>query len=147
MSQSLSLVPHTLVSEVEISGCPVMQTHVVFRKGESRDIGRDYEYDSVDTDEVLALFACNPSLVLILTELHFIAVWQSNPGIPAGSGHSCWLVPVWWRPDRFCKIVLPVLFCVWWHFFFNWTIGILTLLDWTAGVLTGQIGFAPKNYF
>jgi len=29
---SLSLVPHTLVSEVEISGCPVMQTHVGFVK-------------------------------------------------------------------------------------------------------------------
>jgi len=32
-------------------------------------------------------------------------------------------------------------------FFFNWTIGILTLPDWTAGVQTAQIGFAPKNYF
>ena len=32
-------------------------------------------------------------------------------------------------------------------FFFNWTIGIMTLQDWTAGVLTAQMGFAPKNYF
>jgi len=28
---SLSLVTHILVTEVEISGCPVLQTHVGFR--------------------------------------------------------------------------------------------------------------------
>jgi len=35
---------------------------------------------------------------------------ERAPGVPAGSGHSCWLVLVWWRPDCFDRLCYQCCF-------------------------------------
>ena len=50
--------------------------------------------------------------------------------VERGTAENCWHCSwSWWLPLTHA-----------------WTDGILTLLNWTAGILTTKIGIAPKNF-
>ena len=76
--------------QVEVSGC-IMWCRLTWYFAEARPLGG---------------LCFRSSLIFIsLRE----ALQRTPPGVPAGSGHSCWLLLIQWRPRGFCWIMPPLL--------------------------------------
>jgi hypothetical protein len=82
-------------------------------------IWREYKSDLTHNGWMLSLrvVQCFPGFTSVLVFTSLGEVQQRiPPGILAGSGCSCWLMPIQQRPGCFCWILPPLLIYVWWHF-------------------------------
>jgi hypothetical protein len=93
----------------------------------THDVWREHRQNSKDSGGV----PCNASLISSLPWC-----WgTAEPGVQAGPGHSPWLVLTW----RGLVVSAGLCHHCWFVF------GILTLLNWTAGVLTTETESAGKT--